>query len=300
MSPDAPLAVGRAPGKIILVGEHAVVYGHPALAAAVGLYTTVTLRRRPGATDLERSAFTDERLLRALHTVLPSEGFGVDIESELPAGRGMGSSASIAVALVRAAAAAAGERLGRRALFERSLDVERIFHGEPSGVDNAVVLRGGLVHYRKGPPLEVSSQPVSQPLPVVILDSGRAGNTADMVARVRVARSSLDATLERIGALVERARALLGDRPALGRLFDENHALLCQLGVSTPALDSLCAMARRNGALGAKLSGAGGGGVVLALVETASRPGLLAAAQRAGVRAFSADLPALSATQEAP
>ncbi len=300
MIDDKPLAVGTAPGKLILLGEHAVVYGHPAMAAAVGLHTTVTLWSRPGPTALGSSAFHDLRLRQTLASALPPEGLRVDIESQLPAGRGMGSSASIAVALVRAAAALEGEEPRFETLFERSLALERIFHGQPSGVDNMVVLRGGLLSYRKGPPLDIRPLRVPVPLPVVILDSGLAGSTARLVAMVGASRPTTDPVLQSIGSLVERAEGLLDDPVALGAAMDTNHGLLRELGVSTPRLDQLCQLARENGALGAKLSGAGGGGVVLALVLPKDRPRLLAAATRAGVRALSADLPVSAVPTEAP
>jgi mevalonate kinase len=294
-----PLAVGAAPGKLILFGEHAVVYGHPAIAAAVGLSSTVSLWRWDGATHIRRSSFHDDRLRKAVATCLPAHGLAVDISSELPPGRGMGSSASIAVSMVRAAAMLAGEQPRSRVLFERSLALERIFHGQPSGVDNAVVLRGGLLRYRKGPPLQLEPLPVSGLLHAVILDSGSVGSTAALVARVRAARPGVDPVLEAIGALVERID-MLSDPRALGAVMDENHALLRQLGVSTPALDELCAFARQHGATGAKLSGAGGGGVVLALVAAEGQPGLLVAAQRRGIRAFAISLPAPRTDPELP
>ena len=295
-----PLAAGSAPGKLILFGEHAVVYGHPAIAAAVGLRSTVSLWLHAGATHLRNSSFHDDRLRQAVAQCLPAHGLAVDIASELPPGRGMGSSASIAVAMVRAAAGLAGESPSQDELFERSLQLERIFHGQPSGVDNAVALRGGLLLYRKGPPLEVEPCPVARPLNVVILDSGSVGSTAALVARVAAARPGVDPVLERIGTLVDRAASVLDDAQALGCAMDDNHALLRELGVSTPVLDELCALARRHGALGAKLSGAGGGGVVVALVEPDTQCALLAAAQRRAIHAFPVRLPASSAPLETP
>ncbi|MFH1469427.1 MAG: mevalonate kinase [Pseudomonadota bacterium] len=255
----ALLAAARAPGKLILLGEHAVVHGHPAIAGAVGLHTMVLLFSAEGPTALGDSDTRDERLQRALAQALPREGLRVDIHSELPIGRGMGSSASVAVALVRAAAALAGRALAPGELFERSFALEKIFHGQPSGVDNAVVAAGGLLRFRRGPPLQVEPLALARPLDVVVLDSGTAGDTAALVAAVRARRPLVDPVLDAIGALVERAGGLLDEPAALGAAMDENHALLQRLGVSTPALDELCALARAHGALGAKLSGSGGG-----------------------------------------
>jgi mevalonate kinase len=286
-----PLAVGTAPGKLILFGEHAVVHGHPAIAAAVGLRSRVSLYAGRGATRIRHSSFHDERLRRAVAQALPAEGLAVDISSDLPPGRGMGSSASIAVAMVRAAAAFAGERLDRATLFERSFELERIFHGQPSGVDNSVVIRGGLLRYRKGPPLELTPLRLARPLHLVVLDSGCAGSTAELVAQVQRARPGVDSVLASIGALVERACEQLDDPSALGGIMDENHRLLRALGVSTPDLDEICGMARDAGALGAKLSGAGGGGVAIALVTPDGAPALLEAARGRGIGAFDIQLP---------
>jgi mevalonate kinase len=299
-SDGVALAQGSAPGKLILFGEHAVVYGHPAIAAAVGLRSTVRLHRHGGPTHIRRSSFRDERLQQAVARALPPQGLAVDIASELPPGRGMGSSASIAVAMVRAAVALAGERPDADLLFERSLALERIFHGQPSGVDNAVSIRGGMVRYRKGPPLVLQPIAVQQPLELVVLDSGRTGSTASLVAQVRAARPAVDPILDAIGALVERLGELGDDPATLGAAMDENHALLRQLGVSDDTLDGLCAFAREHGALGAKLSGAGGGGVVLAWTPRERQAGLLAAAAQRGIRAFPVTLPAPSGADPEP
>ena len=278
-----PTARGHACGKLILVGEHAVVYGYPALAMGLDLGTTVELQTIEGPTRV-RGHTGDDRLATALRAVLPGRGFEVHITSNLPVGCGMGSSAALAVALVRAHAAMRNEALDLAEEFERSLAMERVFHGTPSGLDNSVAARGGILRYRKGPP------PVYESLPApswqgVVLETGVAGNTAQLVSSVREAYPSNEAILRRIGDLVLEAEAVLNAPDKLGPLLDENHELLCSLGVSTPALDDLVAMARANGALGAKLSGAGGGGVVWALVED-PKP-LLDEAARRGIRAHS-------------
>ena len=279
--------VGRGLGKLIVLGEHAVVYGHRALAASVSLGTTVTLSPREGPTALDGGAAGDERLRRALALALPPEGWRVTITSELPVGRGMGSSAALTVALLRAAAAARGERPSPAELHRRGFAIERIFHGTPSGLDHAVAAAGGAVIYRRG---EAPIPAAMPPLEVVVLDSGVAGDTGALVAEVRARRPGIDPTLDRLGALAERGLEHLGDPRALGALMDEAQALLGAIGVSTPQLEALCQLAREAGALGAKLSGAGGGGVVLALAGQAG-PAILRAARRRGIRAFRCTLP---------
>lgn len=288
-----------APGKLILAGEHAVVYGHPAIALAVDRGTWVRARRRPGPSGIDASVLrgddgsetsfpADERLRPALATLLPPDGVGLEICSNLPIGRGMGSSASLAVAAVRALARLRGAEASLQTCIERGFAVERVFHGTPSGLDHTVSARGGALWYRREDG-ELQVQALALPaLRLVVLDSGVAGNTASLVAGVRARRPGVDPLLARIGALVGELRQalLLEDLAASGALIDENHALLQQIGVSSPALDALVSLARAAGALGAKLAGAGGGGVVIALVEEAEP--LLHAAREAGVTAFPA------------
>ena len=278
--------IGRGHGKLILCGEHAVVYGYPAIAMAVDRGTTVRLIARPGPTSASDATIDDPRLPRALLTVLPAEGYGVEIRTDLPIGRGMGSSAALAVALVRANAARTGEPLDADTLWDRAMDVERVFHGNPSGLDHALSARGGLARYRRPGPGE---RPVLEVIPpprwgIVVLDSGKAGDTAQMVAGVAARRPRIDGNLARIGALVDEARAVMQDTAALGALLDENHAHLQVIGVSTPDLDALVALARRSGAAGAKLAGAGGGGVVLAISDEPEA--VLSACLKSGASAF--------------
>lgn len=280
-SPGTSRGSGR--GKLVLCGEHAVVYGHPAIAVAVDRRTDVRLAARPGPTAIH-SAHADDRLREALLEVIEPEGLDVEVDTELPVGRGMGSSAALAVALVRARAAAGGEApLDPDEVYRRAMPVERRFHGNPSGVDVAVSARGGCLWFRRGePPIRETIEP--GPWSFVVLDSGCAGDTRELVAGVAARRPGIDADLDAIGALVEDARRVLHDPVALGERLTHNHELLRRIGVSTPALDELVALALGAGAHGAKLAGAGGGGVVLALVDDAEP--VLAAARSRGVAAF--------------
>jgi mevalonate kinase len=275
-----PAGRGTGHGKLILCGEHAVVYGHPALAFAVTLSTTVQLHPHAGPTRVD-SPHADPRVRDALCTVLPETGVRAQVETQVPVGRGMGSSAALAVAVVRAQ----HPQLEGQALIDAAMPIERAFHGNPSGLDVAVSALGGGLCFRRGPPMELEPVALGD-WHVVVLDSGTPGDTRALVAGVAARRPAIDAHLDRIGALVQEARDVLHDAPALGELLDENHALLQAIGVSTPALDRLVELARGAGALGAKLAGAGGGGVVLALC-TDPAPVLDAAAAR-GIVALAA------------
>jgi mevalonate kinase len=286
-------ATGFAPGKLILSGEHAVVWGHRAIAFAVDRGTTVTLVRRPGPTGVDAATFADARLDPALRSLLPAEGWGVQIQSDLPVGRGMGSSAALAVALVRALAALEGRVADFAECHSRGFAVERVFHGNPSGVDHAVSARGGGLLYRRsaeGPIIEALPLP---DLRFVVLDSGTAGDTAAEVAGVAARRPGIDGALEAIGQLTETLVTLLceaaergapPDMVTLGALLSENHERLREIGVSNPQLDALVGLALRAGAYGAKLAGAGGGGVVVALARDPEQ--VLRAASARGLTAF--------------
>lgn len=280
---------GQAPGKLILAGEHAVVFGHEAVAVAVDRRTEVWLRRVEGPRRLVAD-LRDARLNDALDVILPKEGVEVRIRTALPVGRGMGSSGALAVALLRARADLVGAPIDFATCHRDGFAIERVFHGTPSGLDHAVSARGGALRYRRGPDGAVELSPLPPPRwPLVVLDSGAAGDTGAMVAGVRSRRPGIDGALDAIGAVSAAVIAALqaGAGPeALGPLLNENHALLQQIGVSTPELDALVALARRAGAAGAKLAGAGGGGVVIA--ACADPAPVLAAASAAGVSAWAA------------
>ena len=268
-----------ASGKLILAGEHAVVHGMPALAFAVDLGTEVSLTPQEGPTTVH-AAFTDPRLLAAVHTGVGAHGWQVHIHSTLPIGRGMGSSASLAVALARAHAQTVGTPVD---IYAHALRVESLFHDTPSGVDVAVATHGGVLRFRRATP------PTLTPLPcpdwqVVVIDTGKVGVTSALVQGVTARRPGIDPLLERIGALVDQATQVLDVPEALGPLLTENHALLRGIGVSTDELDHLVQLALDHGALGAKLSGAGGGGVVIALAHE-TEP-VLAAARAVGYDAW--------------
>lgn len=269
-----------APGKLILSGEHAVVYGYRAIAIAVSRGTTVTLRPRPGPSAIEASVIDDARLWPALSTVIPAEGFGVSIASDLPIGCGMGSSAALAVATVRAVARAEGREADFAEIYERAFVIERVFHGTPSGIDHTVSAMGGAVLYRKGEaPVALA---LGAPLRLVVANTGTPGNTAEMVAGVRARNPERE--LRRIGAITEMVSAHLQRGEDVGALLDENHRMLQAIGVSTPRLDAVCAAMRSAGATGAKLAGAGGGGVAIAVGGDPAA--LIAAAVSLGCEAF--------------
>jgi mevalonate kinase len=275
-----------APGKLILMGEHAVVYGHPALAIAIDRGMTVDLHHRAGPSGLDTPWVEDSRLHDALLEILPPNGVSVRIESTLPVGRGMGSSAALAVALVRAAARLDGREASMEEINTGAFRVERIFHGNPSGIDHTVSMRGGALRYRRTPKGPQFESVQLAPLPLVVIDSGSAGNTSEMVASVRSRKPDIDKHLEAMATLLTNTLPMLiqGKHKEVGRAWCENHRLLQAIGVSTPTLDAIVDLSIDNGAWGAKLAGAGGGGVVIVLTEQPEN--LIKVATAQGFQAF--------------
>lgn len=256
-------------GKVILLGEHAVVHGQPAIAMALPQEVRATVRLD--------AAGTSEGLKRAVDAAAAAVGgfegstFAVEVEGELPVAVGLGSSAALAVALVRALADLGERRLDAIEVSQAANEVERVFHGTPSGIDATTATREGLLSFEIGPPVRFDLvRPASKPSIVVALSGTRhhTGHTVGgLRSRAEAAPEVYQPVFRAIGDLVRAGRVALesGHWPRLGELMSMNHELLRACGVSTPELDRLVADASACGALGAKLTGAGGGGAAIAL-----------------------------------
>lgn len=270
-------------GKIILLGEHSVVYGHPALAA--GLPHGASARANPSSETKLRVApwgvelrpTDDVPLARALGVLLEQAGvagaFTIDATVELPSGAGLGSSAALGVAVLRALDRARGVTRDADSELAISMAWERVFHGNPSGIDNAMAIAGGLAWYVRDEPLiRVHAK---SPIHLVVGDSAEACSTKTTVESIARQREQnpdkINRTLEAIAAIVRNGRLALesGDQVALGQLFDMNQSLLASMLISTSTLEEMIAIAREAGALGAKLTGGGGGGCMIALANDA-------------------------------
>jgi mevalonate kinase len=206
-------------------------------------------------------------------------------ESDLPPRAGLGSSAALATAVARCLASFHGIELDRERLFAAVQSAERVFHGNPSGLDATVAIGGGVLRFDRanGPdPLDVAAPEL------VLAHSGAEGRTRETVAEfARTLENRPDEgrqRLARICELVEQGIAALerGDLRVLGRAMDESQEQLAWFGVSTADLDRICDIARSAGALGAKLTGGGGGGCAVALVRADDRRPVVRAVEAAG------------------
>jgi len=296
-----------APGKIILMGEHAVVYGRPAMAAPVfQVQATATLTVEDDATELwidavdlnQRLALSTappaDPLAQALRLTLaalqrPAPGGELHVRSTVPVAGGMGSGAAVSTAIVRAVAAWAGQALPPAAVSALAFEVERLHHGTPSGIDNTVIAYAQPVWFVKGQP----PQPFAIPHPfwLVIASTGIASPTRETVGDVRrqwqADPARFESLFDQVADLVNAGRAamLAGEWSRLGARMTANHAILGQMGVSAPILDRLVAAANAAGAFGAKLSGGGRGGNVIALVDPAAAAAVAQAVHDAGAAA---------------
>lgn len=299
------MITGVAPGKVILVGEHAVVYSRPAIAVPV--WERVAMASIHGgiagagcwivAHDLNRrihlaTAPENDAMARVARATLAQLGlpsdpdWQIELRSQIPIASGLGSGAALNAALVRAIYAQAGLTPDAAQVSNLVYLGEQVYHGTPSGIDNTVVAFGQPVWFVKGTPPTVFAP--AKAFTLAIADSGVASPTMETVGAVRRRREAEMQYYERIfdmiGDLVWEARGAMerGENETLGPIFDRNHELLQAIGVSTPQLDRMVAAARGAGALGAKLSGGGGGGNIIALIEKGNAKQVEASLEAAG------------------
>ena len=274
-------------GKIILFGEHSVVYGYHAVAAPIGLSVRAQVTRQESGTQLiipgsDSLASADSDLpvrIAALITErlsMSQEGMRIEVFPGVPWASGLGASAALAVAVIRAVANCFDIALTDNEVSALAFECEQIVHGTPSGIDNTVATFGQPILYRKANgagAAEFSVVSPPHPIPVVIGLTGVRSLTARTVSLVRSAwmksPARYDAIFEQIDGLALAGVQALerGDIAELGDLMNINHGLLNALQVSSPELEALVDIARRSGALGAKLTGGGGGGAMIALTE---------------------------------
>jgi mevalonate kinase len=283
-----------APGKVILFGEHAVVYGRPAVAAPVTqVRAEATVEDAPQtgvrlvAPDIGREywlSLADEGnpFARSIMVVKDAAALAelpdlrITVKSTIPIASGLGSGAAMAAAVIRALALHLGlqQLASDERVSELTYEVETLLHGTPSGIDNTVVAHERPVYFvRQEPRNRIETLEVAEPVRLLVADTGVASATKGVVGDVRRQWLADPDRFERLfdgcGRIADLARRAIeaGEVAELGRLMSENQTLLRQMTVSSPELERLVAAAVAAGALGAKLSGAGRGGNMIALVD---------------------------------
>jgi mevalonate kinase len=302
-----PAFTATAPGKIILFGEHAVVYGRPAIAVPVRqmrarTVVTADLRGQPGAVriqaaDIGLDAWLDELeiehpLKKVVSGILQELQIGrlpacrLQITSTIPVAAGLGSGAAVSVATIRALMAFLGHSITDERVSALAYEVEKLHHGTPSGIDNTVITYAAPVYFKKGGAIEILQ--LGGHFTVVIGDTGISSPTMVAVGDLRelwlADPHHYEVIFDAVSEIVKRARVCIenGMSQALGSLMDENQTLLEQMHVSSPELERLVQAAREAGALGAKLSGGGRGGNMIAMVHPEHAERVANALQEAG------------------
>jgi mevalonate kinase len=288
--------IGSAPAKIILFGEHAVVYGYPAIAAPISsLRVTASSTSNNGyglrifsdnfsddglkQVDLSASDISDAFALtvkKTLHFLrIEPPDIDIRISSQIPVASGLGSGAAVSTAIVRLLVGYARRNIPLQDLNKIIFETEKIHHATPSGIDNTVIVYEKAIYYVRNKPIELLQ--LESPLQFIVANTGIPAPTKTAVQDVgKLVTREPDRyhpILKKIGYISEQAKLALtqGNLPHLGSLMSQNHKELRKITVSSDELDHFVAVAAENGALGAKLSGGGRGGNMIALVEPGTR-----------------------------
>ena len=306
-----------APAKTVLFGEHFVVYGEPAIVLAIDMRARATAELRQdqriyiNSVDLESSGFFAGRdfqaerggqearmkleptriaVQRVLDLSERKLGVSVEIRSSIPVAAGLGSSAAVVTAVAAAVSRLLGVRLSQEEIFKIAYEAETLVHSTPSGIDPAVSTYGGALLFDRSrglKPLNVEAN-----IPLVIGNTGIERSTGELVSTVRKIREQYPSIINPImkigGQTTSSAVEALkeGNLHALGELMNINHALLYAIGVSNESLERLVYAARKAGALGAKLTGIGSRGCMIALSHQDKTEMIMNAIKSAGGSAF--------------
>ena len=286
------MGTGKGYGKTILFGEHFVVYGFPAMASALGSYTTADVKvvdgqswsvddQRPATPGYKKKKYDEamqsiRNVLEHLKIDTNSQKLEITFTGDLFAASGVGASAAQCTSLARALNERFNLKLDDEKINEAAYEGEKAYHGTPSGIDNTASTYGGLIWFVKnlsGGKNTMDFLQSPKKIPLVIANSGITASTTEVVADVRRLREENPEKIEKIFGeykkLAEAAKKALlkGDIATIGNLMNHNHEMLQQITVSGEINDELVEIALENGAVGAKLTGTGRGGLVIGLAE---------------------------------
>ena len=279
---------GEGFGKVILFNEHFVVYGIPAIVSAIGARTTARVERSAGSgVELrddrsETSGYKAEKfdqqkdsldlMLKFMKIDTEHNHYTITLGGSLIAASGVGASAASCAAITRAFSDELGLNFSDEKVNEVAFEGEKGYHGTPSGIDNTAATYGGLIWYRREGSLQIMERMrLPKPVEIVMGNTGKVADTKSVVAGVKERREKEPAKYEKLfknaDQLVRNAREQLNslNLEKVGAYMNENHRLLQEMGVSSAELDALVDVARNVGALGAKLTGTGRGGYMVAL-----------------------------------
>ena len=275
-------------GKVILFNEHFVVYGLPAIVSAIGTKTTALVEKASGAATemddrrpetpgykaekLREQQESLQRILKFMNIDTEHNRFKITLAGDLIAASGIGASAASCAAIARAFSEELGLNYSDEQVNQAAYEGEKGYHGTPSGIDNTAATYGGLIWYKRDGGSQIMDRmKLRAPIEIVMGNTGLVADTKIVVAGVRERREKAAEEYAQIfknaTELVQEARKELValDLPRLGISMNKNHELLQQIGVSCDELDDLVKLARENGALGAKMTGTGRGGYMVAL-----------------------------------
>jgi mevalonate kinase len=292
---------GSGYGKVILFGEHFVVHGVPGIVSAIDSTTDAEVKKAQSGINVKderktAKGYSEEKRLQQLESIERMlKAMGIDpkisldiwVGGTLPGFSGLGASAASSVAIARAIAQELGMKISNEKINQVSYEAEKAYAGNPSGIDNTAATYGGLMWFKKnmgGGPDKVEPLSIKTPVEIVIGSTGKVANTKAMVEGVAERKlknpQKYNPLFKRAEELVYEGRAALEffNLKKVGELMNENHRLLQEIEVSSKELDMLIEVARKQGAFGAKLTGGGGGGCMVALTPGKELQGKVASA----------------------
>jgi mevalonate kinase len=295
--------IASAPGKAILFGEHSVVYGKPAIAMAInkrvqvkilegskniikvnlrdlGIYGQIDLKNNTIFSNSSNKGIL-KYVLSSIKKIHEESGLDISIDVNVPIGGGLGSSAAITVALIAALSKYNNINLKKEEIAKFAHEVELEVQNSASPLDTFISTYGGIIYLKKGGkeifPLDIKSD-----IPIVVGYTNSRGDTGKLIEKVKYRKENypeiMNPIIDSIESVTDEAKEsiLKNDENRIGELMNINHGLLDALGVNTLALSNMVYTARNAGALGSKITGAGGGGSIIAYCPEKSKEVILA------------------------